>query len=107
MRAGELRDLITIEKPEYGSPDELGERTVSWREHARCWASIRSLSGREIASLPQEWAEARWRISLRLLDADPVTPAMRVAWGSKRLNIVSVERDSRGRRLDLLCCEVL
>jgi SPP1 family predicted phage head-tail adaptor len=102
MRAGELRELIVIERRGASAPDALGETTPTWQTFARAWARIEPVRGREFQTPGQETAERR--IVLRTRAIDGVTSAMRVRMRGRVLDIVSVEPDARGW-MDLYCRE--
>jgi len=46
MRAGTLRNVIDIMKPEY-APDAMGQCVVSWTKHATIWADVVPITARE------------------------------------------------------------
>jgi len=102
MRAGELRELIVIERRGASAPDALGEATPTWQAFAYVWARIDPLRGRELQMPGQEAAERR--IVLRTRAIDGVTSAMRVRMRGRVLDIVSVESGARGW-MDLYCRE--
>jgi SPP1 family predicted phage head-tail adaptor len=102
MRAGELRELIAIERRGTSAPDALGEATPAWETFARAWARIEPLRGREFQTPGQEAAERRIVLRTRVIEG--VTSAMRVQMRGRVLDIVSVEADARGW-MDLYCRE--
>jgi SPP1 family predicted phage head-tail adaptor len=105
MRAGELRELIVIERRGASAPDALGEATPTWQTFARAWARIGPFGpsrGREFQAPGQETAERRTVLRTRAIDG--VTSAMRVRMRGRLLDIVSVEPDARGW-MDLYCRE--
>jgi len=102
MRAGELRELIMIERRGPSAPDALGEAMPAWEMFARAWARIEPVRGREFQMPGQEAAERR--IVLRTRAIEGVTSAMRVRMRGRILDIVSVEADARGW-MDLYCRE--
>lgn len=103
VRAGRLRDRVTIEEKTDGDPDAKGTRSPSWSAFATRWARIVPLTGREMYTADQVYAEATHRIELRYL-AD-ITPAMRVTFGSRVFDIEGVINDERMRETHLLVSE--
>lgn len=106
MRAGQLRDRITIEVPpsiltDAGEVDDSG----GWLEVTTRWAEVRPLRGRELEQAQQIFAEATIAITIRYVQG--VLPYMRVRLPDDRLlNIVSVlDIENRHIQLDLLCRE--
>jgi len=103
MRAGKLRHRVTIESP-YQTRDNIGGTEQAWTNMASRWASIQPLQGRELWEAQAVDARITMRVRFRYLAN--VTPACRIKFGTRYLNIVSVlNRDERNIELECLCRE--
>lgn len=104
MRLGEMRHRIslqvkTITKAE-GIPQE------NWITLVTVWASITNISGKEYFQAASVQSEITTRIQIRY--RPEITPAMRVLYGSRLFNILSViDKDERHHELELMCKEVI
>lgn len=103
VRAGRLRERVTIEQATAGTPDAKGARTDSWAEFATRYARIVPLQGRELYTARQVYAEASHRVEMRRLDA--VTPKMRAVFGTRVFDIEDVQQDERKRETYLIVTE--
>lgn len=101
MKAGTLRDRITIQhktgaKGAWGTPEPQG-----WEEVAKVWADVRFQSGSESikagadVSIVRASARIRWRTGI---DA-----GMRVLFGSQVFDIEAVLPGSERKHVDLAC----
>ncbi len=105
MRAGELRQRITIQQPTV-SRDSFGAEVPAWSTLATVWAQVVTTGGAEtidaaqnaVATLTHE-ITIRWR--------DDVQPTMQVAWGVRLFTIRAVVDDNLQRQLILSCDEVV
>ena len=89
MRAGELRERITIQqKTTPVARDGFGGETITWATLATVWAKVEALSGREFIGMGRQEAAGTHKVTLR--ERDDVTPAMRIAWGVQILQIEAV-----------------
>lgn len=101
---GEMRQRIalqakTITKSE-GIPQE------SWTTVATIWATVADISGREYFQAQAVQSEATTRIKIRYRTG--ITPSVRVLYGSRIFNILSViDKDERHRIIELICKEVI
>ena len=118
--AGELRQRLTFQSLTVGQ-DSYGGITESWLpiidptdpaynaaafEAATVWAEVEYLSGRELWQAQQANSEASGRVRMRY--RSDIVPTMRIAHGSKYLEIISVlPADNKGRELELLFKEWL
>jgi len=103
MRAGPLRHRIVIEEATE-TQDTFGEPDVAWSTLATVWASIVPLTGREAVSIQQINAAIDHKITIRYLAG--VVPKMRVTFGERAFDIVSVANiDERNREMQLLVSE--
>lgn len=94
MRAGQLRQRITIQQPTIVQ-DTFGEADVTWSTYIQAWASIEPLRGREALEAMSLQQEVTHRVRMR--HRDGVTPDMRISHDGRTFNIRSVrnlwERD--------------
>lgn len=66
MKAGDLRHLVTIQRPVYQT-DAKGNRRRTWADVATCWASMADVSGRDFYAAQAYHAQdivtfgIRWR----------------------------------------------
>ncbi len=104
MRAGLLtRSRITISRKSV-TQNSYGEDVVTWTSLGSFWANIRALQGRELESMQQTWAEARFKIDMRFQRGTDFRRADKVTWGTRTLNILDAEDpDQRQRRLFIVC----
>jgi SPP1 family predicted phage head-tail adaptor len=103
LRPGNLRDFITIEAPNT-VPDESGQ-VSGWVLFKKVYASIESLSGREIIAFRE--LQSPINVRIRTYYFAGVTPAMRVVLGVRQMNIAYVaDVDEKHEELEILCVEV-
>lgn len=110
MRAGNLRSRITIKRLPTESEttqNTFGEDVLTEPELGDFWADIRSVQGRELESMQQTWAEARFKVVLRYQSMDIVIRRKdKIYWGERILDILDVEdQDQRRRELTLIAKE--
>lgn len=105
MRAGKLRDRITLEEP-VEEIDALSAPTQTWTDYATVWANVEPSAGREVFIADKVEAEITHRVSMRYFSG--VTPKMRISFKDRTLEILSVvDSGERNRNLDLMCREVV
>lgn len=104
--AGRLRHRVTLQRLEQ-QRNALGEALDTWVPLASVWAEVRDLSGRE-------WYEARQlpegdvSTTIIIRHRSDVRRTMRVIFGARVFDIVAVlDKDGRGRMLQLMCREVV
>lgn len=103
MNIGKFRHRITIQQTA-NVQDSDGSVVEDWSVHAIAHASIEPISGREYFAAQSTQAEVTHRINMRYLAG--VTPKMRVVFGSRVFEILSVINvDERNRGLQLMCRE--
>jgi SPP1 family predicted phage head-tail adaptor len=108
MRAGALRDFVTIEQP-VNTPDGAGQ-IRGWQEFAKVWIKIQPYIGRrgdELVSMQQLTSNTTMHCLTRYIPG--VTHFMRIKTGEGRIfNIQTViDMDNRHRDLELWCVESL
>jgi SPP1 family predicted phage head-tail adaptor len=107
MQAGWLRHRITITDKQITRRDN-GEEAISWADHFSAWASIEPLRGREYLESKQIEADVDTRIRLRHQPDKQPLPRMRIAFGSRTFEIVSVVNvKEKGAELNLMCKELI
>lgn len=104
MRAGELRNRITIQEP-VEKKDSTGAPYQDWEDYVTVWADIQPLGGSKFWEADKPNAEISGRIEMRY--RPDINKNMRVKYGEKILDIDNVfDPDERKRRLYLLYKEV-
>lgn len=105
MRAGDLKQRITIQRPSVAR-DGFGAEVPTWATLASVWAKVVTTSGAETIDAAQVAAATltheitiRWR--------SDVQPTMQVLWGARTLTIRAVVDDNLRQTLILSCDEVL
>ena len=105
MRAGQLRHKVIIQE-NTPSRDDYGAEAESWSNFATVWAAIEPIRGREFWESQQINAEVTARITIRYLSG--VTPKMRVKYGTRIFDIISViNPEERNRDLQLMVKEAV
>lgn len=105
MRIGSLRHRITIQKFDKVD-DGGGGYEETWVAVATVSASVSPLQGKERYEAQQIQSSLSHKIKMRYRDG--ILPTMRVLFGARIFNIISViDPDERHRELDLLCEEVI
>lgn len=107
MRSGLLRHYITIQKKQdTPTRDDYGAEVDSWSTFEQVWANIAPISGREYFDSQRVNSNVSHKFIIRYLSG--VVPTMRVSFDSRTFNIESVlNRDERGREMELMCVEVV
>lgn len=106
MQAGALRHRLTLETPNT-TADSFGEETEApYTTLATVWGSIEPLSGNERLRMQQVQAEVTHRVRIRYRSG--VTPELRVKFGTRYFNILSVTNwEERNRELEIMCKELV
>lgn len=105
MRAGELRDRITIQQVAETRSDS-GAIVQTWPDVATVWAAIEGLEGREFFAAQELNAQVTSKIAIRYLAG--IVPKMRVVFGARTFDIQAViDPDGRRRELQLMVVEVI
>jgi SPP1 family predicted phage head-tail adaptor len=103
VRIGRLRHRIAIERVTE-TRDTDGSVIETWSTYATVQASIDPISGREYFAAQSVQADLTHRIVMRYLSG--IVPKMRVKYGSRIFDILSVINVSeRNRELQLMCRE--
>mgnify|MGYP002148603296 FL=1 len=101
MKAGQLRELISIEQKSV-TRSSIGEEQVSWIPvlsgvHAR----VRALSGREFFAGQQMQDSVDYQVTIRYRAG--LARDMRIAWRGQHLDIVSILPGESRDVLILMC----
>ncbi len=100
LRAGDLRNRITIQRRAPGS-DAAGQPSTHWAPVATVWASIRTTSG--LQAIKAGATTSLVQASIRIRRRDGITSAMRVLHGTTVYEIKAVLPDARREYIDLVC----
>lgn len=108
MIIGRLRHRVTIQQPAVGR-DAAGSPTRGWVTLGIVWAEVRTPQGFERTAQEVDQVKASLTHTVRLRKPSfTVTPACRVRWGSRALEVQSVsDPDNRGEAQILFCTEVI
>ena len=104
-RAGRLRTPITIQKDTGTARGSAGSPTPSWATHVKRMARVVPLDGREPHESGQKFSETRSRFEMRHVPQTDefgktaTTPKMRILWGTRIFDIVSVVGVEERRRM--------
>jgi len=105
MNAGWLRHRITIQEGT-STRSASGAVVEGWVTHVAAWASIEPLRGQEYLAAKAQEAAVSVRIRMRYQAG--ITQAMRVLYGSRVFEIVSVINYlEKNKELQLMCKEIL
>jgi SPP1 family predicted phage head-tail adaptor len=98
VRAGKMRDTVTVEAISVGAPNAKGNRTEAWVAFATdIPAQIEPLSARELFAAQAAQSEVTTRITIRYLPG--LTAAMRIKTADGVLyNIAGVVADNKSGR---------
>ncbi len=102
IRAGELEQYITIEKP-VNTEGDYGETTTTWTTHCNCWANIQNLKGKEYWDAKSINSEVTAKIKIRY--RDDITADMRVKYESRYFYVNSFFDPYEERKELLLMCK--
>lgn len=105
MRAGDLRQQVTIKQPTH-TGDGMGAVATTWGTVTVCWGSLEPLRGREWIESGMENSEIDIRFRMRYYAG--ITPTMQLYFGSRTFEIVSVINPAeRNRELELMLKELV
>ncbi len=105
MRAGEIDTLATLESRTV-SRDAFGGPVETWSTYALAWAAVTDQPSREFAAgrLLQTTAVRQTLVRLRYVAG--VKPTMRIRFGGRTMNVVSVSEIGRHAGLELVCEDI-
>lgn len=104
MRAGELRERVTLQRKSV-TRDSYGAEVITWTDIATVWASVAPLRGREFLEQRRDGNEVTTRITLRYRSS--LEPIHRAVHRSTTYDVQSViHKETRFRELELMCLAV-
>jgi hypothetical protein len=108
MKAGSMRHIVDIHHPLHES-DSRGEADplVGEKYLAAIPCSIEPLNTREQEAARQAYALATHKVSMYADPQHPLSHAMWLVWGKRRLEIGASLLDDRGLTYTLTCGEVV
>lgn len=102
--AGELNRRVTLQAVTR-APDGAGGYVETWIDLATIWSKVEALCGRELFLAQQVQAELSHRVTIRF--RHKITPAMRLKYGIRILEIVApINPDEGTELLQLMCKEI-
>jgi len=105
MKAESMHHRVIIQQATE-TKGAAGGLIKTWSTYISRWAAIEPLTGREFREAQKENAETNYRIRIRY--ASGVTPKMRVLYGTKAFEILSVVNPlERNIETHLMCKEVV
>lgn len=102
IEPGKLRERVTVQIAS-GTTNALGETVLSWSNSTAVWASVEGVSARESLAAGQQEIAITHRVRLRYLPG--LTQAMRFAWRSRTLDIVSLLEHANRSEHEAVCVE--
>lgn len=110
MRSGNLGQRVTIQRRTLAQ-DTGGALAPAWANVATIWAEVRSPAGIErfVQETEQRVATATHQVRIRAGAAGvAIVPSMRLVWGGRVLEVLSVlDPDNRGAQQLLICLEIV
>lgn len=105
MRAGTLRQIVTIQVLSGSTPDGYGNTRKAWTNlYTNIPASLHPLSAKESWTAEQTKADASHVVTIRYQSG--ITSSMRVLFGSRTFTINGIiNPEERNISLELLCQE--
>lgn len=101
MRVGAMRERVEIQRRTLAQ-DDYGGPVESWLTLRTRFAAVESVAGSEPRRAEQPQAQITHRVTLRR-DTD-VTPADRIRWGERVLNITSILQENRWKDHTVIEC---
>ncbi len=97
MRAGDMRKRLTFQK-KVETRNDFNEAVISYVDHVTVWGSVTPNAGRKVYEALQANSEISGEIRIRY--RSDIEPTMRIKFGSRYLEIVSlVNVQERNREL--------
>lgn len=101
LRAGTLRDRITIQRRTGGKDGWGSPLPEGWEEVAKLWANVRHLSGSAAIKAGADVSVVR--ASIRIRRRSDVDAGMRVLFGTQVYEIEAVLPGEAREHIDLVC----
>ena len=106
MRAGKLRQRVTLLKPVVTGQDDYGEEEVEYQAQRTVWAQVEPLEGREFMEARLQTQELSHRIRMRYQPDISLHPSWRIQHDGRTFLIESVaNRMERDREWVVMCRE--
>jgi len=101
-----LRHRITLQQDQPTAADNAGGYDPTWTDHLTTWSNLSgTLNARETLFAQQLQSVTTQRIALRYRPNHGITPAMRVLYGTRILNILAIANVEERNRWLILFCE--
>jgi len=100
LNPGTLRHRIYIQSKTEGAQNQHGEPAITWATFQEAQARIEAMTGRELETAQQTWADARLKVITHYISG--VKREMRIVWGGLDGNNDPL---STARLLDILDAE--
>lgn len=105
MNAGKLRQRITFQARAAAS-GSMGQPSSTWNDVLTVWARVVSARGQEQFSGQQYNPEVTHEVTVRSSpDIDAITPLHRISFGSKILDILTVNFGERRQDPVMITCK--
>jgi len=95
VKSGQLKHRITIQQ-QVKTKNAIGEQIVSWETWVTCWASIEPAAGNQYYAAKQLDSKVDGKAKIRYRTG--LKPTMRILYGNRILNIVSIIQPQENRR---------
>jgi SPP1 family predicted phage head-tail adaptor len=105
MRAGRLRDVVTLQR-RTNTADGAGGYVESWNDLADVWAHVKSISGKEVFVSGQLQNEVTHRVLIRYYSG--LKPNDRVVFEGRNFRIHAINPPTnKNSAMELNCIEVI
>ena len=98
MRAGPLRQLVTIQRPAV-QRDDRGEESLAWSDVASTWAELEPTSGRERHAAMKTVAETTWTARMRWVPGLEIRTSDRLDWRGQSFAVLAVRNVMQRNRM--------
>jgi len=102
LPAGDMWTRVTIQQAAK-SQNEVGETVLAWSDFATVWASVDSLSSREMERFAETVGFMTHRVRIRYLAG--LTGAMRIVYRDRTLEIGQIIEKDRLWHQEIICTE--
>jgi SPP1 family predicted phage head-tail adaptor len=101
---GKLNKRVTLQRL-VNTRGTSGELVESWQDEATVWAAVEPLSGREYWQAQEMASETSIRVRIRYRAG--LVPTMRVVYGARHFEILSIiDLEEGHREMQLMCREL-
>jgi len=102
LPAGDMWTRVTIQRAAK-SQNEVGETVLTWSDFATVWASVDTLSSREMERFAETVGFMTHRVKIRYLNG--LTGAMRIIYRDRTLEIGQIIEHDRLWHQEIICTE--